>query len=285
MIDVFRISLCLMKSVQISHRLSKIGYTDKLVETINLVRVSMIRPFSYFQFYPSWIKRHSILESLLFLVLLSSSTFASNVGAVGQFYRYQNENGQLVLTQTLPAEYADKGYDILNDKGRLIKSVPPALTAEEIKIRDEQIERERLARIEKQKQAEKDEELQQLYSEPNDAVRVLNRKFIDIQSIIGIKESRIQNLRTQIIDQESRAAERQRKGYSVSEEALEKLRSLKKDIENTHIEIKELYVRLDSVLIEFDEKIKRLETITQHQATDYPEVLESINNFRPPKEK
>lgn len=239
----------------------------------------MIRPFPSFRAYPIILKRRSILYRALFLVLLSSVALSSVSGAAGQFYRYKNESNQLVLTQTLPAQYADKGYDILNEKGRLIKTILPALSSEEIRIRDEQIEKERLALIKKQKQDAIDEELKQLYSQPNDAVRVLNRKFLDVQSVVEIKRSKIQSLKSQIIEEESRAAERQRKGFPVGEEALEKLRLLNKNIANTHIDIKELYKKLDTVIEEFDEKIKRLEAITEYKATDYPAVLESINNF------
>lgn len=239
----------------------------------------MIRPFSSLRSYPIFLKRRSILYRALLLVLLSSVALSSISIAAGQFYRYKNENGQIVLTQVLPAQYANKGYDILNDKGRLIQSVPPALTPEEIKIRNEQIEKEKFALIKKQKQAAIDEELKQLYSQPNDAVRVLNRKFVDIQGMVEIKRNKIQNLKAQIIEEESRAAERQRKGFPVGEEALEKLSLLNKNIANTHIDIQELYKKLDAVVEEFDIKIERLEAITEYKATDYPAVLESINNF------
>jgi hypothetical protein len=56
-------------------------------------------------------------------------------------------------------------------------------------------------------------------------------------------------------------------------------------MDNTHIDIKELFKRLNIVVEEFDEKIKRLETITKLEATDYHVVLESINNFKLLQEK
>lgn len=227
---------------------------------------------------PCFLKRRSILDSTVLCVLFSC-LFVSSLHANPVFYRYKNAQGQLVLTQTLPAEFADKGYDVLNEKGRVTKTIPPALTPEEIKKRDEKLEQERLALIEKKKQAERDEELKQLFSEPNDAVRVLNRNFQDIQSVVEIKRSNMLSLKSQIIDEESRAADRQRKGYSVGEDTLAKLSSLKKDVENTQKDIAELYNKLDLTLIEFDEKIKRLETITQRKATDYTDVIVAIKKF------
>lgn len=236
----------------------------------------MLNPFQLFRsclFAQKW---RSILYRTLSLVLLSAITFSS---FAGQFYRYKNENNQLVLSQTLPAQYADNGYDILNDKGRLIKTVPPALTPEEIKARDAALENERLALIEKKKQKAADEELKLLYSQPNDAVRVLNRNFLDIQSAVEIKRNKIKSLESQIITEESLAADRQRKGFTVDEDTLDKLTSLKKDIANTKLDIQELFVKFDVVLKQFDMKIKRLEVITTKQATDYPDVLKSIKEF------
>ncbi len=236
----------------------------------------MFNPFHLFRWCLFSLKQRSILYRTLCLVLLSVITFSS---FAAQFYRYKNENNQLVLTQTLPAQYADKGYDILNEKGRIVKTVPPALTPEEIKARDEALEKQRLALIEKKKQEAVDEELKQLYSQPNDAVRVLNRHVLDLQGVVGIKQAKIKSLQSQIMDEESRAAERQRKGYTVGEDALEKISSLRKDIVNTEADILELYKKLDKIVKEFDVKIKRLEVITQKKATDYPEVLKFIDAF------
>lgn len=230
------------------------------------------------------INRKFRLRSILYrgLILMLLSGLSLGVLA-NQFYRYKNENGMLVLTQTLPAKYADKGYDILNSKGRLIKTVPPALTPEEIAARDAAIEQERLAQIEKQKQDAIDEELKQLYSQPNDAVRVLSRRIADIESVIEIKRSNILNLEKLIINEESHAADRQRKGLSVGEESLVKIESFKKDITQTKADISALYMELNKVLIEFDTKIKRLEIITNNEATDYPAVLESVKKILNPQ--
>jgi hypothetical protein len=237
----------------------------------------MFNPFKLFRSCLFAQKRRSILYRMLSLVLLSAITFST---LASQFYRYKNENNQLVLSQTLPAKYADKGYDIINEKGRLLKTIPQALTPEEIKKRDAVLEIQRLALIEQKKQDAEDEELKQLYSQPNDAVRVLNRHVLDIQGAVEIKRNKIKNLKSQIMYEESRAAGLQRKGFPVGEDALQKLSSLKKDITNADTDINELYTKLDNVVKDFDLKIKRLEVITPYQATNYPEVLKIISELK-----
>lgn len=240
----------------------------------------MSKPFHFSTSNIVAAKARSILDRAILLLVISS--FSCSLLA-SQFYRYKNENGQLVLSQVLPAKYAEKGYDILNEKGRIIKTIAPALTPEEIAKRDDAIEKERLALIAKQKQDEEDEELKQLYSQPNDAVRVLGRRVIDIESVIKLKRNKIKSIKSQIIEEESSAANRQRKGLPVGDDAIDKLNALKKDIENNHADINELYIELDRVVSEFDEKIKRLVIITKHESSDYPEVLEAIESLRQSK--
>ena len=63
----------------------------------------------------------------------------------------------------------------------------------------------------------------------------------------------------------------------MGDDALAKLAALRKDIVHNNADIKELYNELDKVVIEFEQKIKRLEVITKHEASDYPSVLESID--------
>lgn len=230
------------------------------------------------------IKPASILKRVVLFVFLSSislSLFAN------QLYRYKNDNGQLVLSQTLPAQYAGKGYEILNHKGRVIKTIAPALTPKQIAQRDAELERKRLALIAKQKQDAIDEELKQLYSQPNDAVRVLSRRILDIENVIKIKFAKIKNSEAQIIDVESQAAQRQRKGLSIKDDSINTLQSLKKEIELTYVDIQELHNELNKVTAEFDKKIKRLEVITKQTASDYPEALKAVKrvlSFNPLEE-
>ena len=220
----------------------------------------------------------SILYPALFFLIFSSLSLTISAA---QLYRYKNEQGLMVLTQTLPAEYANKGYEILNEKGRVVRVVAPALTPEQIAERDAALERERLAKIEKEKQDKIDEELRLLYSHPNDAVRVLERRLQDFKGLIEVKKAKIHNLQDQIADEEAAAAERQRKGYTVQEESLNKINSLQKEIERNQYDIDEINKDIAVHLQEFDQKIKRLEQITGQAATKYQALLDSLKSKTP----
>ena len=51
---------------------------------------------------------------------------ALSAGAGAQeFYRYKNDEGQTVMDTTVPAQYVNSGYDVLNSRGELIERVAP----------------------------------------------------------------------------------------------------------------------------------------------------------------
>src|SRR5690606_15953844 len=157
-------------------------------------------------------------------------------------------------------------YEILNEKGRVIKVIPPALTPEQIAERDAALERERLAAIEKQKQDKIDEELKLLFSHPNDAVRVLERRIQDSKGLIEVKKAKINSLQTQIAEEEAAAAARQRKGLPVTEDSLIKIGNMQKEVQHNQMDIEEIQQDISKQLLIFDEKIKRLEVITDKVA-------------------
>ena len=180
----------------------------------------------------------------LLLLFAVSALFSASISA-GQLYRYKDEQGIYVLNQTIPPEFVSNGYDILNDKGRVIQIVAPALTSEEILARDVAVEQEKQRKIAKQKQDIIDNELQQLYSHPNDAVRAVKRRIQDIHSVIEVKTNKIESAKLQILAEQSKAAERQRKGLKVGETTLAKITNYRRDIINSGVEITELHSELE----------------------------------------
>lgn len=221
--------------------------------------------------HPVRVKFSSISIFTLVFVLFASSAVAN------QLYRYKDESGSVVLGRSIPPELVKNGYDILNSQGRLIEKVAPALTKEQIVARDAELERQKRQAEAEAKQLKIDNELKQLYSHPNDAVRILDRKVSDIKGVIAFQKGQIESARKEIQTQESKAAELQRNGRAIPKRLTDKLVTLKKEIVQSETEIEELQQSMASVLTEFDGKIKRLEVITNKPATDYPALLERLN--------
>ncbi|MEQ9021602.1 MAG: hypothetical protein RLN82_02450 [Pseudomonadales bacterium] len=63
---------------------------------------------------------HTKILIALMLCLTAGTAFAQYL------YRYTDENGSVVMNSTLPAEYAGKGYEILDaSSGKLVQKVEP----------------------------------------------------------------------------------------------------------------------------------------------------------------
>lgn len=126
-------------------------------------------------------------------------------GQAAELYRYLDRNGTLVIDrQGVPPEYAGKGYDVLNEQGRVIRKVAPALPAAEL---------DRQAR--ERQQAVVDGQLRKLYSNVEDVDRAKARKLTELDGLMQIKKANLEatrQLQSQLMQQ---AAVQQRNGQAL----------------------------------------------------------------------
>ncbi|UZE95932.1 hypothetical protein [Alkalimarinus alittae] len=208
--------------------------------------------------------------SLLILVIGLTHTVSAYAG---NLYRYKDENGVTALSLNIPAHLVRNGYEVLGSNGRVIKVVPPALTPEEIAERDaKEAEKTRLAE-EAQKQKEDDAALLKLYSHPNDAVRVLNRKLQDIKDFISLKNGNISVVKGQLEQEEAKAANMERTGKKIPDSILNKIAQQKEKIIEIQNDIEVKRNEIPVLNLVFDKIIKRLEFLTKKKADNYPLAL------------
>lgn len=136
-----------------------------------------------------------------------------------ELYRYVDDKGVVVLNrQGVPPQHIAKGYEVLNDQGRVIRVVPPAPTMEE---------RKRL--LEAQARANSDAQLLRLYASVDDVERAKVRKLSELDSVIGITRGNLQSLKTQQENLQSQAADHERAGRAVPEQLLTQIENLSKE--------------------------------------------------------
>ncbi len=178
-------------------------------------------------------------------------------------YRYTDENGQLVISNTIPQEATKRGYDILGNNGRVVETIPPAPTAEELAARE--AEKERLKQLELQ--AEQDRQLLKRYSHPDQAVRAMYRKIREMEGLIQLKRGNISVISSQLDSEQSRAADLERAGRDIPESTLEKIRRLESQIRDIEREISAQRQDIDAITKGFVADIERLEEITDSERT------------------
>lgn len=193
--------------------------------------------------------------------VLAATTVATLLGgslAEARTYRYTDENGRPVISNTVPQEAAKRGYEILNQQGRVIDRVEPAPTAEEIAERKARKQREK----ERARQRELDRQLLKRFSHPDDAVRAMHRKIQELQGLNQLKRGNISVIENQLEDEQTRAANTEREGREVPDAVLEKIRRLQAQIDEIEHEIAAQNQDIEKIRAEYLKDIRRLETLT-----------------------
>ncbi|WP_372965338.1 DUF4124 domain-containing protein [Marinobacter sp.] len=198
-----------------------------------------------------------VIAGLTALGLLVSASVQAGM------YRYTDDNGQLVISNTIPQEATKRGYDILGSNGRTVETIPPAPTAEELAARKAEQER----RKQQEAQIEQDRQLLKRFSHPDQAVRAMHRKIQELEGLIQLKRGNISVISNQLDQKQSRAADMERAGRDIPEATLETIYRLEGQIRDIEREISAQRQEIDAVAKAFIADIKRLEEITGTERT------------------
>lgn len=164
------------------------------------------------------------LSDLLLAVVLFSAIFASMASFAQSktFYRYINNSGFQVISDSIPPQYAAQGYDIIDSKGIIVEKVLPELSVEEKR-------RIRLEKEAEEKMALWDSELLSRYSTVEDIKATKKRRITGINNSIYSLQLTLNNISNTIKLYQAEAAANERQGEEVPEETLFSITRLQKD--------------------------------------------------------
>ncbi|MCW3149444.1 DUF4124 domain-containing protein [Stutzerimonas stutzeri] len=160
-----------------------------------------------------------MLQPVIIRSFVALGLLASTWAGAGELYRYTDERGVMVLDrQGVPPQHIGRGYQVLNEQGRVIRVVPPAPSAEELqRLRQEKA------------RAAADAQLLRLYASTEDVERARKRKLAELESVIGITQGNLQSLRSQQGSLRAQAAKHERAGRGVPDNLLTQIANLEKE--------------------------------------------------------
>lgn len=138
------------------------------------------------------------------------------------YYRYVNDQGVKVMDHSIPPAFSQRGYEVLNATGRVIKVVPPALTEQDIKALEA-----------RQAVKEEYELLSRRYSSTQDIEEAKLRQLERLDANIALVRGNINNLKRQIDGIGVKAAEFERAAKPVPPSLLDSLTKTKTELANT----------------------------------------------------
>src|SRR5690606_39646060 len=181
-----------------------------------------------------------------------------------KMYRYENDQGVVVIDYSIPPELVYKGYEVLNASGRVIEKVPRALTREELAAKSEE-ERQKLDLA---RQAQADKKLLTIFSGPADAERARDRKIEAIDVYINVTRGNILKLQGDFDTAQSQAAQRERAGQEVPEYLVTNMESLRRQIEQAEASIAEKEREKIEIAEKYAKDIARLRFLLQTPEAD-----------------
>ncbi|MBL1273127.1 MAG: hypothetical protein ACI92B_001936 [Marinobacter maritimus] len=207
------------------------------------------------------------MHKRLTVISATASAFLLSLGMTPQaeagMYRYTDDEGQIVISNTIPQPATKRGYDILNSNGRVVEVIPPAPTEDEISARE--AEKQRQAELAVQR--EKDAQLLKRFSHPDQAIRAMHRKLDELRGLIQLKRGNISVISSQLDNEQSRAANMERSGQKIPDATLEKIRRLESQIRDIEREISWQTQETDALIRSFEVDVKRLEKVTGETRT------------------
>jgi len=195
------------------------------------------------------------LGVMLSVVGASSVAVAKSELPSKVFYRYVDDKGVKVLHHTIPPVYAQKGYEIVSLSGKVVKVVPPALSAAEVAAKAEAAElAENLALWDKR--------LRRRYSSIADINAAKKRKLADLDTNIAIIHSNISTKKSAIKEQQDKAANIERSGREVPKVVLNKLAALENELEDSQEQVRLRLLEYQEVVDKYDRDKVRFEEIS-----------------------
>lgn len=191
----------------------------------------------------------------VFAGVLMSVVLVHEVYAAGFNYRYRDDNGSVHLGYSVPPEFVDNGYEVLNENGMVVDVVLPKSVLDE---RAARLLEEAEARHQQELQASKDEALLRFYSSPEDVERVRERKLQELQNFIDIQKANILANRKRLAALQSQAASMERNGQKVTEKILSTLDTLEHKISDAKQAIKLKEEEKERTWLAFELDIERL---------------------------
>lgn len=196
------------------------------------------------------LRPYAIGFTLTVSLLLSAAVSAADSSGV-RLYRYVDAKGVTVLDrQGVPPDLIYKGYEVLNDQGRVVQVVAPAPSLEE-----------RQRALADKARASSDTQLLRLYSTTDDVDRAKARKLAELDGVITVARGNLASLKTQQGNLQGQAADMERAGKQVPDHLVAQIENIKAEQVGAEADIQRYLAGRKQAEASFDADRARLQTL------------------------
>ncbi len=188
------------------------------------------------------------------------------------YYRYKDADGYQVITSTLPADVADKGYEVISPRGNVIKTIKPAKTPEEIAADKQALEEKRQAELKaeenkknEERQAKKDDILLKSFTTEEDIIRSRDEKIASIVVLEQIMNENITRLNKQLNDANNAKDNYVKTGQVVPEPLKKTIADSERQIKENEAFLQRKKVEKDNIQVKYEGLIARFKELNKQE--------------------
>jgi hypothetical protein len=197
--------------------------------------------------------------------------YSTTIIAAEQFFKYVDNEGNTIISNNLPAEYANDGYAIVTSRGNVIQVVHPKKTeaqlAKELAREKQLFEQKMLLEAkekEKLEQARKDDILLKTFATEKAIIRNRDDKIDSIAVLESITKENIIRLKNQLKQAQKTAAQYERSGKLIPLTVNKTIDDSKRQInENLDFLMKKAKEK-EQLKIKYETMIERFRTLHQN---------------------
>jgi hypothetical protein len=195
----------------------------------------------------------------LTILLYVSGVYASG----GTFYKFKDENGELVITSSIPPEKAKFGYEIIDKNGRVIETIDGELSEEGLSELQQKQRKEKEEKELESKRQEYDLSLVRRYSFAADIEAEKKRKLAELKATLSIVKGNLNSIRTELDGVYSQAANIEREGKNMPAALQKKISELEAALISTEDLYKIRQKNIEEVDLEYERAIARFNEIQE----------------------
>lgn len=173
-----------------------------------------------------------------------------------RMYRYHDADGSTAISAQLTRQAIYSGYQVLDERGRVLNTVAPAPPEAQAQRRQALAAKRQAA-----EKARQDKALQRLYGGPEDAERARNRRIEALNLKVSYAQNALGQLQKKRDDEVHDAARAERAGRAVAKGTRDAIDRYNRQIAETQADIKQYHQEMDQVRKQFEPVIGRLKEL------------------------
>lgn len=210
-----------------------------------------------------------VLLSISIAALLCLSTLAAAGDITPAFhYRWHDAHGGLHYSDSIPPDAVYLGYDIVNDKGFLVRHVDRQKTPAERAAAEAEAARDAAAQRAARNQAQADRQLLASYPSEAELREAQQAKLAQMQQSIDTTQSNLRSQEQNLTELLTHAADLERSGKPVPAELRKRLADQRQNVTEERNEVARLQGEREATARQMDTELQRYRMLSAKAAQD-----------------